>query len=111
MAERGRQLFGLADFRNGMNALAREAKLGTCLLDGVEVAQAFYIDTEAGVVKTYDLRGVPGIPDGLADGKAHSSRELWLKGFLKTAEVDAPVDGAVSRTLFGRVELFAASGR
>jgi len=106
MAEHGRQLYGVADFRNGMNDLARKAQRGTCLLDGVEVPKAFYIDTLSGVVKTYDLRGAPGIPEAFADGKTHTSRELWAKGFLKTSDVD----GAVSRTLRGKVELFAAAG-
>jgi hypothetical protein len=54
--------------------------------------------------------GDPGIPDVLADGKIHSSWELWANGFLKTKDVDAPLNGAVSRTLRGKVELFAAAG-
>lgn len=62
----GPQLFGIAMFRHpGPNSLAMAARGGTCLLDGTEIEQPFYIDTERGIVKVYDLTGTPGLPDGV----------------------------------------------
>jgi hypothetical protein len=109
MAKRGRRLRGKADFRDGMNRLAREALNGTCLVDGVPVTLAFFIDTEAGVVRTYDLSGFPGMPDHLMDGKIHAACEL-SPNLIEELYPDEDLSGGVlSRTLYGRVDLFASA--
>lgn len=74
-----------------------------CLVDGKEINCVWYADTEAGIVKTYDVLG---------DGKAHATRELIGFGTLSVDSmvvnhrlVEAPIDGVVSVTLSGKVEL------
>ena len=106
----GRRLFGIADFRE-MNALARAASLGTVLVDGREVRMAFYVDTEIGKVMTFDLSGVAALPAALRDGKPHASDDLYNSGFRPPFPigVDAPWDSAISLTIYGTVELFAAA--
>ena len=67
-----------------------------CFLDYREIHCVWYADTEAGIVKTFDVLG---------DGKPHSTRELLKSDVLNDARVEAPLDGAVSMTLHGKVEL------
>ncbi len=119
---RGRRLFGVAAFRGKLNELAYEASGGTCLVDGVEIPCPFYIDTEQGIVKVYDLTGVPGLPEGVQTkfGKVTVAmyKDLEATGFLTTEsaqamlasgelETDGGPWGLVTRTLRGKVELYA----
>lgn len=99
MSDRGKQLFGVANFRP-MNGLAHKAIGGSCFVDGREIKQAWFVDTEAGIVKTYDVLG---------DGKLHSGREFTSADF-PGREVESPWDGVVSETLHGKVDLFARPG-
>jgi hypothetical protein len=104
---RGRQLFGVVNCRiydapdadGGVadGGVTRAAMGGSCFVDGREIKQVWYADTEAGIVKTYDVLG---------DGKAHPGREFAPADF-PGREVDAPLDGVLSETLRGKVELFA----
>ncbi len=70
-------------------------------LDGVEIKQVFYVDTDKGILKTYDVLG---------DGAPHSSQDLLTseldRGLREGWEM--PPDGVVSKTLRGRtIELLA----
>lgn len=96
---RGKQLFGVVDFHH-MDDLAREAIGGTCLLDGREIKQVWFADTEAGIVRTYDVLG---------DGKVHRGGREFLTRDFPGRDVGSPVDGVLSETLRGKVELFAAA--
>ena len=107
--KRGQQLYGIADFRHGMNGLARKAMCGACTLNGVEVPRlVFYVDTEAGVVKTFDLCGVPFLPESLADGRVHSFSDFQAKGGIMADDLEV-LDGIsiVCQVRRGKVELFA----
>jgi hypothetical protein len=109
MSGLGRQLYGIADFRCGTNHLARKAMNGTCLVDGVSIALVSYVDTEGGIVETYDLRGIEGLPEGLKDGKVHPTHDLNRFGFSGALpeNIEAPTGGVICRTMLGKVELFA----
>ena len=64
-------------------------------VNGLEVLQVWYLDTDAGYVKTYDVFG---------DGKAHSTQSvkpISADGF----EAIEDAGGIWSRTLWGRIEL------
>ena len=104
MSNRGRQLFGVANYRP-MNDLAREARGGTCLLNGREVTLVWFADTEAGIVKTFEVLG---------DGKVHATRRgigiaCYRAIDFPGREVECELDEALSETLHGKVELFAAA--
>ncbi len=67
-------------------------------IDGVEIKQVWYVDTEAGFVKTYDV---------LEDGAVHSSwdiSKLRLDSSF-TANWEMPLGGAASKTIHGSIEL------
>jgi hypothetical protein len=64
-----------------------------CFLDGVQIAQVHYVDTEQGIVKSYDVFG---------DGKAHALHEL---GIEPPGGVEDLGWGLMSKTLRGKVEL------
>lgn len=58
----------ILDFRTGRRgALEAEYQNGRTTLDGVEVRLVFYVNTGAGLLKTYDLsqhpEAAPGTPD------------------------------------------------
>jgi hypothetical protein len=70
-------------------------------VDGVEIKQVFYVDTEAGLVRTYDVLG---------DGEAHAVR----RGFHEIChqesdfpgrDISAPLNGPLSETIRGAVTL------
>lgn len=66
-------------------------------VDDVEIRQVWYLDTESGIVKTYDVLG---------DDKAHLSREvaILVKGGLQlSGDVELPIDGVASKTIHGNV--------
>lgn len=77
-------------------------------VDGVEIKQVWYVDTDAGFVCSYDVLG---------DGKAHATREridpeVIIAARAKEVEPwDMPENGAMSKTVRGQVELrpFAAT--
>lgn len=92
------------DYRNYDNQgeLEREYAHGKVLVDGREIKQVFYVDTEAGFVRSYDVLG---------DNKAHATCECLdpevvrkaLEG--ETEPWDQPLDGALSKYIRGVVEL------
>lgn len=64
---------------------------GTCLVDGVEIKQVFYADTDAGVVHSYDVLG---------DGKVHTVHDaVRTEGMLINSA------GVYYKTLHGNTEL------
>lgn len=84
------------------------------LLDGQEIKLVWFADTEAGIVKTYDIFGdakphpVLGRPDDIQDyltcGSPTTFAEYLIKlGKLPTDTED--VGNAWSRTLRGKVEV------
>lgn len=67
-------------------------------VDGKEVQQVWYCDTELGIVKTYDLEDGGRILAGFGlspELRERGEKEGW----------DMPLDGAVSRTVRGLVEI------
>lgn len=74
-------------------------------VDGIEIKLVFYVDTEAGIVKTYDV-----FRNGLI--RSTAGREL-LSELLKVytpsdfpgREVECPKNGVMSETLRGKVEI------
>ena len=71
-----------------------------CFLDGKEIKQVWYVDTDAGIVKTMDVFG---------DDKTYHRYSLdgeKLAALLGSGrDIDAPFDKAISETLRGNVEL------
>jgi hypothetical protein len=65
-----------------------------CFLDGKEIQQAYYVDTDAGIAKSYDVLG---------DGKVHETyeRSEWPEG----VEEIGHGSGIMSITLHGRVQI------
>ena len=83
---------------------------GTVTVDGLSVTQVFYASEEAGVVRTYDLRG-GGFPATLQDGKAHCVKDLYPLGVELAPAADQVSDllvtpsGIIYRELRGNVKL------
>ncbi len=85
---------------------------GKCFVDGRQIAQVWFADTETGVVKTYDVFG---------DGKARATcggysaidkpfgDVLYTPADFPGREVECPLDGAVSEMLRGKVELIESA--
>lgn len=71
-------------------------------VDGIEIKQVWYVDTEAGFVCSFDVLG---------DGKVHATREkLDPEVIAKARDTetefwDMPLGGAISKTVRGVVEL------
>jgi hypothetical protein len=75
------------------------------LLDGVDVARgAWFIDTEAGIVKTYDVLG---------DGLRHTPEELlqYQDSLHDKEDLELRPGFAASRTLRGKVEFRKVEGQ
>lgn len=72
---------------------------GRVLVDGREVVLVHYADDKRGIVKTYDVLG---------DGKPHASVEVkcpwWTPEDFPGRTVECPAEGALSETLWGKVE-------
>ncbi len=73
-----------------------------CLVDGVEIKQVWYADTEVGVVKSYDVLG---------DGKPYATRDPLIQALMLDGKVvegiepwDLPFDGVASKTVRGKIE-------
>ena len=73
-----------------------------CFVDGKEIALVWYADTEAGIVKTYDV-----LRDGkvymTSDIKALAALDIRVKRFH--GKIELPEGGIMSETLRGKVEL------
>lgn len=81
---------------------------GTVKVNGREIKQVFFVDTAAGIVKSYDVLG---------DGKVHAGRE-FVQQFANAAqqigrEIHVPPhpDHAVWEVLRGNVELLGPDRR
>jgi hypothetical protein len=72
-----------------------ESQRRRVFVDGVEVHGVWYVDTEAGIAKTYHV---------VLGGTVTSSRFKRLM-VPDDWEIEAPLDGVVSRTIRGQVEL------
>lgn len=86
------------DFQN-IGKLEREYTRGRCFVDGVEIYKPFYIDTEAGLVRTYDIGDDDRIrcTAGLTPAEYERGlREDWCR----------PKNGAVSRIVCGTVTVY-----
>jgi len=97
----------IIDFRSHDPAVkAQAAKLAgkgyRCFVDGKEIDKPWYIDTDAGVVKSYDVLG---------DGQYHQPHERteWPAG---VECLDIEHGGLMSKTICGvvRIEPPASSG-
>jgi hypothetical protein len=68
-----------------------------CFVNGDEILQVWYANTDTGEVKTYDV---------LRDGRPHRSSEvLRLLPNARELGLDCPDDGVASKALHGSVEL------
>lgn len=96
----------IIDFRIPSARESEETKAmqnGRVTVDGEEIHQVFYADTEAGIVKTFDVfRNFKPT----AVRRSADMDDIWVAGDFPGREVDAPPDGVLSETLRGRVELF-----
>jgi hypothetical protein len=112
MNERGRQIFGIADFSFNSEVpgnIKDEAMYGVCTVDGKEIGNCFYIDTENGIVKTYSLSSFSGLPPGFEEDEhflAHLS-EKWPANIPLPAGIECEKDGVMWATLRGNVCLYA----
>lgn len=99
----GKQYHGVFDWSSGDDSHPPPSELfgGVCLLDGKEVKQVWYVDTEAGIVKTYDV---------LHDGVVHPGWNYLPKDF-PNRDVDCSEGSPLSETLRGKVELYGPSPR
>jgi len=72
-------------------------------VDGEPVNQVWYVDTDLGIVKSYDVCG---------DGKAHTVNDpIWLD-LPNRANVEVLGDyGLLSRTILGRTVRLEATGK
>lgn len=109
---RPKQVFGYANWLEMDSfpaGLAERCRGGKVFVDGVEIKLAWYVNTETGIVKTYNV---------FHDGKPYSTArgDGWLNPFIDyyreegfyPRKVECPKDGALSETLRGKVELFTA---
>lgn len=91
----------ILDYRN-YGDLERQYNHGKVLVDGQEIRQVFYVDTERGFVRTYDVLG---------DAKPHATRERFDPEVIararegETEPWDQPIDGALSKYVRGVVVL------
>jgi len=100
----GRELFGRFNFRTMDFYPFTHADVigGKCLVDGEEIKNVWFADTEMGIVRTYDV-----LHDGsLATATAKGPGCLWHPSDFPGREVECPWDGALSETLRGRVQIF-----
>lgn len=98
-------LEGRFDFRLGQSDpsdLIDQIVGGKVLVDGVEIQQVWFADTEAGMAKSYDV-----FKGGGARAKRRGDGTSYQATDFPDREVDCPEDGVVSETLRGKVELFA----
>lgn len=85
---------------------------GRVLLDGVEVKSVFYVDTKAGLVKTYDVLSHPEAKVWIEYPRPMAIVGMdWRKVFdLKLPSgVDGTLRGPLYWTRCGKVELFTAA--
>jgi len=80
-------------------------KRGRVLVDGVEIKSAWYVDTEAGVVKTYDIFRDGKFATATDRAPINAPFECWVPENFPGREVECPPHGVLSETLRGKVEL------
>lgn len=84
----------ILDYRN-MGENERRYRNGKVLVDGEEVRLVFYVDTEAGIVKSYDVFG---------DARVHTCAEVEAATNPPARRLEL-ADGICFKTLHGKVEL------
>lgn len=86
----------ILNYRN-IGELEKEYAYGKCFVDGVEIKRVFYIDTEAGLVRTYDI----------GDERYHTTQGLSEEERERGRKEDwcMPVGGVVSKIVVGVVEV------
>ena len=70
-----------------------------CFVDGAEVHHVWFVDTNLGIVKSYDV---------LCDGRIYERGQLFdIEAALAagTSEWEITLSGALSKTVRGKVEL------
>lgn len=72
-----------------------------CFLNGKEIRLVWYVDTEGGFIRTLDVLG---------DGEPHPVRRgfgtvCYQTSDFRGRDVQAPLDGVLSETLYGHIEL------
>jgi len=102
---RPKQVFGYVDWSNSESFpadLLDQCTGGKVFVDGVEIRHVFYVNTDMGRVKTYDVFRDGGYcltqPE---DGTAPFHPDDFLPAVVK-----CPKDGVVYEVLTGKVELF-----
>ena len=91
----------ILDWRN-RGELEKYYERGRCLVNGLEINSAWYIDTDAGVVKTYDAIGDGTIAHLASDFDAEI---LAYISSIDGVEIDEDT-GLISHTLNGKVEVY-----
>ncbi len=98
---------------DGRRNLALPLLGSRCYVDGHDVQLVWYVDTFAGVVKSYDVCG-----DGRARAWRDYLRDQWRgpAGYPAGSPLfdGSPLEGVgelVSVTLRGRIEIFASNGK
>lgn len=78
---------------------------GRCLLNGEELREVYYIDTESCTVRTYDLTGHPQCPEGLT-AVPHLAGD-WLN---PPADIKVSDSGVLYWERRGNVDLYTKGG-
>jgi hypothetical protein len=90
----------IIDCRNPTPSTAERQRV---FVDGAEIRLVWYLDTELGLVRTYDVLG---------DGKPHSTLAPLSPDATRKRDIesgvegwDMPLDGLMSKAIYGAVEL------
>ena len=97
-----KQYFGRFDYQTmefSPPEIRETEHVGKCLVDGKEIKWAWFADTAAGILKTYDVSGSGPLVVQKQDGSA------WTPSDFPGREVYCPIDGVISETLRGHVEI------
>ena len=90
----------ILDWKNGVGPI-HEYQRGKVFVDGTEINRVFYVDTERGIVKTYDVlhNDAAATPTRKPDGT------FWTAADFPGREVEAPEDGVLEETIRGTVRV------
>jgi len=91
-------LRNIIDCNDGKNAASKYAGY-RCFVDGVEIQKVYYVDTEAGIVKTYDVMG-----DGRSRHVSECGKTIPSIEVLRSSGVYV-VNGRLHKLIRGSVEM------
>jgi hypothetical protein len=94
-----KRLYGRVNYQKRCSEppeLYEESYLGVVFVDGKRIDQVWFVDTAAGIVKTYDVMG----------DKRSRVGNCFTPSDFPGREVECPPGGIVSEVLRGDVELY-----